>query len=343
MKTKELTFLCGEVGGFSPDMAILRDYIRRKEPETDYRFFISGKISRTGRFYQEGIRTEEEKFIRPGDVVISSEGHLPANVRTEEERILIAAGYEELLKNVLGAGSSSVLEDYSANFTHIVMGSPFAEKGLLDKGGQRISETRQLRACTPLAWSMTQPFYKEMARKKIDSVCPQIRGKKILFVQGSGSLPNGTGELEVFRNMDLRRILSELKDGWCILTNIPLFLERAANLPLSYLDRFAFISKGAHATDMTLASDALITSSALYGTAFCATGKPVRGLAYNDSAFEKVVRKKAPSLMTETERQMEEALLSDPGEVTPEMKAFEEEMSYGSEINPCEEIRKLLA
>lgn len=190
---------------------------------------------------------------------------------------------------------------------------------------------------------MTQPFYKEMARKKIDSVCPRIRGKRILFVQGAGDLPKDAGKPEVFRDMDLRRILSELKEGWCILTNIPLFLERAANLPLSYLDRFAFISKGAHATDMTLAADALITNSSLYGTAFCATRKPVRGLVYNDSAFEKVVRKKAPSLMTETEQQIEEALLSDLGEVTPEMKAFEEEMSYGSEINPCEEIRKLLA
>lgn len=343
MRTNEITFLCGEVGGFSPDMAVLKDYISRTEPDTAYRFFVSGKIKETGRFFKEGMKAEEEKFIRPGDVVISSEGFLPEKIRTKEERILIAAGYAGLLKDVMGISFSSELEEYSANFTHIVMGSPFAEKGLLDKGGQQISEARQLQACTPLSWSMTQPYYVEKARKRIDSICPKIRGKKILFVQGEEKLPKATEELEVFRDMDLRKILSELKEDWCILTNIPLFLEKTVNLPLSYLDRFAFINKGAHITDMVLAADSLITCSALYGTAFCATRKPIRGLLYKDTAFETLVRKKAPVLMMETEKQMEEVLLSDPGQVTPEMKAFEEEMSYGAEINPCEEIRKLLS
>ena len=240
MEKRVISFLSSQGRGFSVDLALTKNYLQSffSQDEVFYRYYVNNEKSKNPLANEGFIRARKEFCRDMTDVfcVDPSLGAKAGGLAEDGRHILLAVPYPYLIARMRGLkrGNHNYYKTLR-NYTHIVAGSPFAEKVMrqaYELTGTRIYKNTAL----PFAWDLLQEERQQQIRREFTNYFPQSEGKKIaaLLVFGDISKMKKTP----FRNVNMQELADSIGKDWFFVTNSQELAESSYVLPAEYRERF---------------------------------------------------------------------------------------------------------
>lgn len=336
MESREITFVSAKSRGITPDLKLVKDYLQKNIEDASFSYYINTENS-TNEMVKKGAKYSKKEFCKDIRDTICIDGSLPAKLaKTAKEgnKVLISVPYDYQFKavneKIKGKGTFK-------SFTHIIAGSPFGAQ--LFKEYYKVPGCEIIEGvCAPLAWDINQELKQQEIRDKFAKYFPESNGKKILSILLTGHLEKK--RKNPFENFDWRSFLKRVEDDWFVFVNNEDLLENIVRLNSRYTSCFGYVNKMLDARELLYFSDCLMTNSGMYASYFSSKSKPVYCLKYKKNAFEEYMKKNFPSLYIKNIDEKVDIILGE--KMSDENKAFCKLFSYDTEINPSDEILKIL-
>lgn len=325
MQDKSITILSSRGRGISADLVFMRTHL---VCENDMSHVVFRSFSQNEKSGSAGVVARmRRKFCENAMHVLCVDGSLSGKGNFGEGcRLLLASPYEYQFKNAMASGRLGTFK----NYTHIIAGSPFTEKLLkqcyeLD-GINVIGQT-----ALPLAWEICQAAQQEKARERIAFYFPEVREKKVMFLQ--------FGKKSFFEGDSLQNLLDSLGDSWFVVTNSRGIVEDARALPLEYRTRFASMNGLMQTHELLFVTDVLVTDNGRMAASFSSRGKPVYCPLSDNSSFERYMKTFYRELCIANEKELLRLPLE--GELSSKGRKFCHEFSYSNAGNPYQKTAEI--
>ena len=338
-ESRSLTFLSSRGGGFYADLKLAQNFLtdRAGEGGPAYRFFLNHERT-AGPPARRGIALAREQFCQGADHILCADLSLAGAVEKYGRgvRLLMAAPCEYQFRAALSRRKRDGRKKALRHFTHILSGSPFAERVLgkyYDLEGIRMLSGLSL----PLAWDICREPARQAVREKLAFYFPGIRGKKLLAIVTGGS---GASESPLLAGFQPRRLLGQLAGEWFVMTNAPEIREKAGELDASFRSCFGFADRVLQRTDFLYAADVLVTNSGRLAACFASRKKPVYCAAFRGNHFETFMRRHYPGMYLPDFPALARAMEA-PEDFSGEQRRFNRDFCYEELRSPYETLKEL--
>lgn len=342
MEKRVISFLSSQGRGFSVDLALTKNYLQSffLQDEVFYRYYVNNEKSKNPLANEGFIRARKEFCRDMTDVfcVDPSLGARAGGLAEDGRHILLAVPYPYLITRMRGLkrGNHNYYKTLR-NYTHIVAGSPFAEKVLrqaYELTGTRIYKNTAL----PFAWDLLQEERQQQIRREFTNYFPQSEGKKIaaLLVFGDVSKMKKTP----FRNVNMQELADSIGKDWFFVTNSQELAEESYVLPAEYRERFGYVNRIMPTQNLLYIADSLVTNNCRFAGSYAIRRKPVHVLRYTGNVFEKYVQEDYNDMyIGQIDKEM---VKIQSGQMRPDQQAFCKEMSYENPKEPYGVIGEIL-
>lgn len=342
MEKRVISFLSSQGRGFSVDLALTKNYLQSffSQDEVFYRYYVNNEKSKNPLANEGFIRARKEFCRDMTDVfcVDPSLGAKAGGLAEDGRHILLAVPYPYLIARMRGLkrGNHNYYKTLR-NYTHIVAGSPFAEKVMrqaYELTGTRIYKNTAL----PFAWDLLQEERQQQSRREFTNYFPQSEGKKIaaLLVFGDISKMKKTP----FRNVNMQELADSIGKDWFFVTNSQELAEASYVLPAEYRERFGFVNRIMPTQNLLYIADSLVTNNCRFAGSYAIRRKPVHVLRYTGNVFEKYVQEDYNDMyIGQIDKEM---VKIQSGQMRPDQQAFCKEMSYDNPKEPYGVIGEIL-
>jgi len=339
MMDKNTISILGSQGhGMNVEMDLIRKYIQFKSGNKyEFRYFLRNELSKNP-LANEGFKLGKIEFCQDATNVISVDTSLGKKLKGLSEegiKLMLSVFYPYQYRNAMRTGKrrSKALKKY----THIIPGSPLAEKLLEDnydlEGIQLIKGIP-----LPFSWEILQEEKIQETREKLEYYYPELNGKKIICLLVYGTIDNP--KKHPLGGLDVEKIASQLGDNEILVTNSVRLFEEKDYFPEELKEKLCLVNRVLSTQELLYVADCLITNNGRMAGAFAYKRKPLYGISYVANSYEKYMQKEFPGMMIrDLETELGPALAQD--NLSLDQKKFCDIMSYSDVKNPYPEIGKL--
>lgn len=339
MGIKNVEFINCYGRGFTADSMVLKDYLSNNK-DCEYQFFSSHERGNKNPLIKTGLRNGRRVFCKYISNVICTDASVPLKLKPEVEnskRILMSIPYDYQFKLACLMHKNRRIKTKKtfSNFTHVLPGSKFGVE-LLGKAYEINGEVVD-KVCFPYTYSLTNEKICSEVKKSIEFHFPESKDKKIISVITTHPLLIK----ESRQIIDLKRFLDSIDDNYFVFTNCMSILDESSKVTKNYSKCYGYIKNLIPAEDLLYVSDYLITNIGRYATAFCATGKPIACIGYENNFFEKYIKMAFPDLFIEN---IDRTSMEKSFNCREKQRRFKEYFSYDiSSENPCKVIKDIIS
>ncbi|MDY2922961.1 MAG: hypothetical protein SOT18_08975 [Eubacterium sp.] len=341
MEREVISFLSSQGRGLSIDLALTKNYLQSLFADQDmsFRYYVNNEKSKNALANEGFIRARKEFCQDMKDVICvdPSLGARAGNLAVEGNKILLAVPYPYLItrKRGLRKGKHNNYKTLR-NFTHIVAGSPFAEKVI--RHAYELTGTHIIKnTALPFSWDLLQEERQEQVRREFTNYFPQSEGKKIaaLLVFGDISKMKKTP----FHNVNVQELADSIGKDWFFVTNSQELAEASYVLPAEYKDRFGYVNRIMPTQNLLYIADSLVTNNSRFAGSYAIRRKPVHAIHYTGNVFEKYVQEEYNDMyIGQIDKEM---VKIQGGQMRPDQQAFCKEMSYENPKEPYAAIGEI--
>lgn len=286
---KNIAFLSPTSKGISADLRIIKEYFF-KISDASFSFFTANE-NLESKEDSKAVKLKKVDFCKKAENIVCAEASLPIRNMFENSnysRVFIPAPYDYLFKRLLTDADEK--RNSLSNFTHIFYPSPLAKLAIEKHYSLNAIEIIDGYA-SPLAYDICKKDKQEEILKKIESIYPGAKGKKIISIFQNGKA-DGVCE-EAIKGFNLGDFLDKLSDDCALFTNMTELLDKTHYLSESQRAKFYYFDLLLPPSQLLYVTDVLITNSSYLACSFAAKRLPIYALQYSESYFEQYMAKES--------------------------------------------------
>ncbi len=344
MSQEKITFISTRGRGMDTELKLIKNGIALAKEDVSFQYFIKNEIT-DNKAYVEGLKSMKKTLIDNSDHVICMD--MSINVKVSGmakggKRVLMMAPFNYLHEAMFQKQNNPKAPNKkgAVKFTHVYSTSPFNTELLA-----KTYNTKNVKIiegfATPYAHYIADEKVKKEHRELLEFYFPNAKGKKIIAMMLRGKMEPGK-EKWFLPKVDWAKFLDSLGDEWFFVTDNPEILELASVLPADKYNNFGYTNRLFAGQKVCAVSDILITNYGLYAGYQASKRQPFYTMPYNNSNYERYIKKNYPELSIDNEQQ----LLGIVDHATKHVELHREASeyySYAPDKDIIEDIAKLLS